>query len=317
MTIYFASSIDHLTDHKNSEFCYFFTVQPHTDSNRAYIKLGYTDKQSLIHRLKRYIAEGITPLNIYYKYVSNPMNREIYMIRLFKSHSEIHLFKGREYFDGPYQLMIRLFCFSVSNEEDQVEQDLLNKNIITTLKKATRFNPSITYLTQPTIISDSLHTVDMSDESDESDEKEEMLSELNCSKCGRLCKDRRGLAIHENKCDKNREVQCGYCQMIFSCSRSLTRHYTTCRVYKDIQQNKERDKYKELEEKYNKLTEEYRQVIFCQDQILQEKISIACGEYINKIKEQEVQIQFLQTKNEKLSTELLDLMRTTIKKEKY
>jgi hypothetical protein len=62
-----------------------------------------------------------------------------------------------------------------------------------------------------------------------------------CSKCGRECKDKRGLAIHENKCTVDQSLECEHCHQTFSCHRSLVRHYTTCRSLKDLQ-DQDRDK---------------------------------------------------------------------------
>jgi hypothetical protein len=59
-----------------------------------------------------------------------------------------------------------------------------------------------------------------------------------CSKCGRECKDKRGLAIHEAKCkivsQPPKKFECQYCHNEFATNQSLHVHLEKCRSYSDF-----------------------------------------------------------------------------------
>jgi hypothetical protein len=62
-----------------------------------------------------------------------------------------------------------------------------------------------------------------------------------CSRCGRECKDNRGLAIHQSKCgEPGREPVCPHCNTVFTCYRNLTRHYLTCKVFREQEENRQK-----------------------------------------------------------------------------
>jgi hypothetical protein len=60
-----------------------------------------------------------------------------------------------------------------------------------------------------------------------------------CDKCGKECKDKRGLTLHVKKCEGFKIHQCEHCGDEFSNQYILAVHYTRCKIIKD--QNKEKE----------------------------------------------------------------------------
>jgi hypothetical protein len=91
-----------------------------------------------------------------------------------------------------------------------------------------------------------------------------------CYKCGKECKDKKGLSLHQNKCGIDRSTQCSHCSIVLSTIDNLNRHYLTCKVLKDRKQQdeKEREKLvlshefeeikKDYENKLNHINTEYQ-----------------------------------------------------------
>jgi hypothetical protein len=76
-----------------------------------------------------------------------------------------------------------------------------------------------------------------------------------CEKCGRHCKNRRGLSIHMRVCEGTKVLVCQYCNTTFCSIYSLTVHSTRCTENK--KQKPEQDKMvkTELQELQDKLKE--------------------------------------------------------------
>ena len=60
-----------------------------------------------------------------------------------------------------------------------------------------------------------------------------------CDRCGKECKDKRGLTLHIKKCDGNKPSQCEFCKEDFSNQYILAVHLTRCKIIKA--QNKEKE----------------------------------------------------------------------------
>ena len=60
-----------------------------------------------------------------------------------------------------------------------------------------------------------------------------------CERCGKECKDKRGLTLHIKKCDGNKPSQCEFCKEEFSNQYILAVHLTRCKIIKA--QNKEKE----------------------------------------------------------------------------
>ncbi len=72
-----------------------------------------------------------------------------------------------------------------------------------------------------------------------------------CSKCGKICKDKRGLAIHEARCGIIKEEKryvCEYCDLEVKNNDNLQRHLNVCKKKKD----------KEVEDKKQEITVSYQ-----------------------------------------------------------
>ena len=53
-----------------------------------------------------------------------------------------------------------------------------------------------------------------------------------CDKCGKECKDKRGLTVHSNKCTANRNFICEFCNLQLSTAYNLSIHITRCKTFK-------------------------------------------------------------------------------------
>lgn len=58
------------------------------------------------------------------------------------------------------------------------------------------------------------------------------MSSFGCDKCGKECKDKRGLAIHYNKCGIDKRFICEFCNQEFSTSFNLSSHTSRCKTMK-------------------------------------------------------------------------------------
>jgi hypothetical protein len=58
------------------------------------------------------------------------------------------------------------------------------------------------------------------------------MSSFVCDKCGKECKDKRGLGIHYNKCDGSINFECKFCNQEFANAYSLSMHSTRCKTMK-------------------------------------------------------------------------------------
>ena len=68
-----------------------------------------------------------------------------------------------------------------------------------------------------------------------------------CSKCGKECKDKRGLSVHESKCGRTKKPICPHCNTEFLYLGSLHNHLSSCKVLKQQQIDNEQ---KEKERSY-------------------------------------------------------------------
>ena len=93
-----------------------------------------------------------------------------------------------------------------------------------------------------------------------------------CERCGRHCKDRRGLSVHMRACQGNKALVCEYCNTTFGSVYSLTVHSTRC--VENKKQKEEQDKLVK-----NELQE------------LQEKLKNIEVVHQNKLKEMEIKSQ--------------------------
>ena len=67
-----------------------------------------------------------------------------------------------------------------------------------------------------------------------------------CSTCSKICKDRKGLTLHESKCEKVNTLICGPCGAEFKTNSSLVRHEKTCKTIKEEIERKQKQEQEEL-----------------------------------------------------------------------
>jgi len=96
-----------------------------------------------------------------------------------------------------------------------------------------------------------------------------------CSKCHKECKDKRGLAIHENKCDGAQAIKahvCEHCQEIFKSNDNLKKHQLSrCKAMKEKERDQlEEDRLQELREMCKKY-KEHIHLLQEQNRLLQER----------------------------------------------
>jgi phage host-nuclease inhibitor protein Gam len=108
--------------------------------------------------------------------------------------------------------------------------------------------------------------------------------EFICSTCNKICKDRKGLTLHESKCDKVNTLICSPCKTEFKTHSSLVRHEKTCKAIKEEierKQKKEQDELirlsfenekTELLKKNNDLEERIKMIQKNNDYTLQERL---------------------------------------------
>ena len=77
-----------------------------------------------------------------------------------------------------------------------------------------------------------------------------------CSKCGKECKDKRGLSVHESKCGRTKKPICPHCNTEFLYLGSLHNHLSTCKVLKQQQiDNEQKEKEDLIKKEYeNQIT---------------------------------------------------------------
>ena len=73
-----------------------------------------------------------------------------------------------------------------------------------------------------------------------------------CDKCGKECKDKRGLGIHYAKCEGIKSCECEYCKQPFANPYSLSVHLSRCKV---VKKNKETEAQEEVSRVQSRLND--------------------------------------------------------------
>jgi hypothetical protein len=108
--------------------------------------------------------------------------------------------------------------------------------------------------------------------------------EFECSSCGKICKDKRGLTLHESKCDKVSKNTCIPCGGVFKNNSSLVRHEKTCKVIKETLERKENEE-KEIqrERRLEELKQLYEQKLVEANYLKDKDMSELSSVYETKI----------------------------------
>jgi hypothetical protein len=119
------------------------------------------------------------------------------------------------------------------------------------------------------------------------------MSEYVCSKCKKVCKDKRGLSVHETRCGKTKVPICVHCNERYSSLGALYNHLQCCKALKQNEHNilvnklrseiEETKKNKEVRE--NELTNNLicLQSQFSEENKKHEKILLDLNEQINSL----------------------------------
>lgn len=90
-------------------------------------------------------------------------------------------------------------------------------------------------------------------------ERKMSVSESVCPKCGKQCRDKRGVTIHLKKCGDIKEFICNACNAEFTAHNSLLVHYNRCKIIK--QQNQEKEIAKQQESLKLELLEKQERIL--------------------------------------------------------
>ena len=313
MTIHFSSFIKYIPSHTHSNFMYFFCTKPMSSNDRGSVKIGITETQTLHKRLSQYkhtknIEISIIPVNIYYITTDNVANRETILKRMMASHPDMKCYQGSEYFEGKIDSMLNIFSYIALASLDEINTLYTKKTFKSIFKRIRTIKYDVTYITEifpyteddndlenivDNIESDNNSTSSEYQESESDTETDIISTDFPCSKCGRYCKDKRGLGIHEVVCKGTRDFICIYCNVSFCSRQSLSRHSKTCKhvnIYESKNEYKERNQSLEntiIELK--KALQEKDPIVNVYNQSLQDKII----ELERLCKEKDLHIQFL------------------------
>lgn len=127
----------------------------------------------------------------------------------------------------------------------------------------------------------------------------------NCSRCGKECKDKRGLSVHEASCKKNKNFHCPHCSILFACNTTLVRHIPVCSV------KMQNDIKKEIEDKEQERRIQYENTIKQlkeENQILQSSFSKRESDFLNEkeflIRQTDYNIKTIEQEKKKTEEEL-------------
>jgi len=262
MCFHFAAEIKDLKNLEVQSYLYFFLTDKQPNETDGYIKFGITT-QDISDRLRQYKDTKIT--NIYYISTDKIERREhiiLNIYRLANSNLGCHIWhhKKREYYRGDLSLLKRIFFYIASMDSSLLKEFSSISDIdviISKLKQIDEYN--IKY-------NKDIDTEEDTDEDNEHKEEETIskvnnISEVNnteenqCPKCGKQCRDKRGVTIHLKKCGDIKEFICDACDAEFTAHNSLLVHYGRCKVLKQRKQEEE------LKIHTSKLIEEKQKII--------------------------------------------------------
>jgi hypothetical protein len=266
MSFLFSKSARKFQEYTEKGWLYFFLTQPQPNDRQAFIKFGKTER-ALSKRLSDY--SSLELYNIYAIHIQeNEIGiREGAMKRIFnvcKNSKDVDIWchSGHEFLKGDLNLMMKIFFHFCTIPFDKAtmyqtksivvkESDILEwLDDLHSIEhyKIQMLTPKKIYKIESDV-NDILEMVDTKKESiyeEEDSDNESVLSEydensiierevdaLSCDKCGRQCKDKRGLSIHMRVCPGTKNFICEFCNTEFSSIYSLNIHSTRCSKYKD------------------------------------------------------------------------------------
>ncbi len=219
--LHFSEDEANILRHSHSNFLYLFKTKPDDEDGTSFVKIGLTEKQTLLARLDDYkpytnVALTIRPSKIHYIHTNDVRLRETLIKRVLNKHPEIEVYHNAEYFKGPYDILLKIFSLIALKD--------------------------IEYLSRYSDIDQSLDLLNTILELEEPlSEEDSNCKTLSCSKCGKECKDKKGLTLHESKCEKVNKLNCSFCNALFQTNSSVIRHEKTCNAIKEEARRKEQE----------------------------------------------------------------------------
>jgi hypothetical protein len=236
MRFIFADSPDKFKEYTEKGWLYFFLTQLQPNDRQAFIKFGLTER-SLKERLEDYSSLNIA--NIYAIRIpcEEVFIREGAMKRIFKickiiDNIDIWEDRGIEYLRGDLNLMLRVFLyFSTSSLEEanlyKNKQRIIEPtnmiNWLLNLPDLNNYNINMLSIPKKYKIDQEIKNI-----LDNKINENNSIS-FNCEKCGRECKDKRGLTLHYNKCNGPQSLECEFCKEEFANHYNLLSHLTRCK----------------------------------------------------------------------------------------
>ncbi len=118
-----------------------------------------------------------------------------------------------------------------------------------------------------------------------------------CDKCGKECKDKRGLGIHYAKCDGNRNFECEFCNQEFATAYSLSMHVTRCKTMKSRKETMTKEEMASLQSELQQTKNDLSRWMILQQEAkdesakLQSKVKDVESQCQSRIKEMELKYQ--------------------------
>ena len=117
-----------------------------------------------------------------------------------------------------------------------------------------------------------------------------------CAKCGRHCKDKRGLSIHSRACQGTPSLVCEFCNTTFSSAYCLSIHIHRCSENKKQRQ----EQTESLKEELEKLREKLKTVELAQQEELKNCKTQLRNEYESQLKLRDDDLKKLNILNNEL-----------------
>ena len=108
------------------------------------------------------------------------------------------------------------------------------------------------------------------------------MSSVSCDKCGKECKDKRGLSIHYNKCGIDKHFACEFCNQEFVSSYTLSVHVSRCKMLKTHKELMSKEEKSSLQSELQEARSEITKLLSLQKEIIDKSSSLE-----TKLKESE------------------------------
>ncbi len=311
MTFYFGDSISKFETYTEEGWLYFFSTQDQTKEGPAFVKFGLTANH-LVKRLKQYTTPVVA--NIYAIQVPcvELSIREGAMKQVFKvckAKEDINIWQDYniEYIKGNLELMLRVYLYfsTVFLEEAykyKSKQVILNEEtIVSWMEKLPEVN---NYKIEHLITPQNKEKTSLEDRNDESSDESKIKEErCVCNKCGKECKDKRGLTVHSHKCGIDKHFICEFCNQEFATAYSLSIHVPRCKTLKSKKELTAKEEMANLQSDLQAAKNDITKLLSLQQDAKEESVK-----HQNNLKDYEFQTQE-QIKNiqEKYKKDLLEL----------